>query len=183
VSNAATTAILVAGLLLAGCAAPSTGRTLAADEGRFRVAVPDGWQGVATNRAEWADNSTVALLATQPLDPQCSAAASAADDTGCTAPLVALRDGAMLVWWHSVTCVGAGCELPDGERLLIGGRPAVRTDGSHLCAALGATHEAAYFVTVSPQRVDAIVACERDATDVIRQQLAAMLEAVQWRTP
>ena len=153
---------------------------LAADEGRFRVAVPDGWQGVATDRTEWADHSTVALLATLPLDPQCAAAA---EDTGCTAPVAELREGAMLLWWHSVNCVGAGCDLPDGERLLIGGRPAVRTGGSHLCDALGATHEEVYLVTVSPQRVDAIVACERNANDAVRQQVSAVLDGVQWRTP
>lgn len=173
--------VVLLGFLLAACAAQSTGRTLAADEGRFRIAVPDGWQGVATDRAEWADHSTVALLATQPLEPQCTTGSSG--DIGCTAPVVALRDGAMLVWWHSVNCAGAGCELPDGERLLVGGRPAVRMDGSHLCDSLGATQETAYFVTVSPQRVDAIVACDRSATDAVRQQLAAMLEGVLWRTP
>ena len=175
--------VLLVGLVLAGCAAPISGRTLAADEGRFRVVLPGGWQGVATDRAEWADHATVALLATQPLDPQCPGAEGAEGDTGCTAPVAGLRDGAMLLWWRSVNCAGAACELPDGERLLIGGRPAVRTDGTHLCDALGATHEAAYFVTVSPQRVDAIVACERNATDAVRQQLSAMLEGVQWRTP
>jgi hypothetical protein len=151
------------------------------DDARFRVPVPDGWDSLATDRADWADHATVALLASQRLDPQCASVASG--ESECTTPVASLRDGALLVWWRSTNCAGSGCELPSGDHLLVGGRQAVRLGGTHLCDELGATREDAYLVTVTPQRVDAIVACGRDASEALRTQLADMLERVAWRTP
>ena len=89
----------------------------------------------------------------------------------------------MLVWWRSSNCAGSGCDLPEGDRLLVGGRQAVKTGGTHPCDVLGATRQEVYMVTVSPQRVDALVVCDRDASPAVRDQLAQMLEGVGWRTP
>ena len=84
-------------------------------------------------------------------------------------PVESLDDGSQLVWWVTTTCAGAACELPDGERLLIGGREARRIEGTGLCDDLCATSEAAYVVAVSPQRLDAIVACDHDAPASVRR--------------
>jgi hypothetical protein len=179
---AAALLVVVAG----ACTSAPGSSVLVADGGRFRVPLPEGWDSRAIDRGAWVDGTTVALISSQPLDPQCSAAsavASTASPGGCTAPLASLRPGALLAWWHTTTCAGSGCELPEGERLLVGGRQAVRVTGTHQCDALAATDEAAYLVTVTPQRVDAIVVCERNASEAVRSQLAGLLEHVQWRTP
>ena len=170
--------VLAVAALLAACS-PPTGTSLAV-EGGFRLTVPDGWDARATDPADWSDHATVAILASQRLDPQCNAVGSAGT---CTAPVASLEDRSLLVWWLSETCVGAGCDPPDGERLLVGGRQATRVSGSHLCDALAATGETAYYVNVTPQRLDAIVVCERHASDQARSQLQDLLEHVSWRTP
>jgi hypothetical protein len=170
---------LVVAFMLVGCSQP-TGNVLEVGRAGFRVAVPPGWDARGTDRTEWADGRTVALFASQPLDPQCQTSGSAQT---CTAPVASLIDGGLLVWWLSENCAGAGCEPPDGERLLVGGRPAIRIDGSQLCDRLGATSERAYLVTVTPQRLDAIVVCERNASEATQAQLRDMLEHVSWRTP
>jgi hypothetical protein len=166
--------------LLAACSQPS-GNVLAADRGGFRVAVPAGWEGRATEPADWLDHRTVAILASQPLDPQCVAGASGAGQ--CTAPLRMLNAGSMLVWWLSENCAGGSCALPDGEPLLVGGRQATQVGGSHLCDALGATSETAYVVVVTPQRLEAIVVCGRDPGDERTAQVRDLLEHVSWRVP
>ena len=120
-----------------------------------------------------------ALISTQNLDPQC-------DGPGvrnCRSPVAALADGSQLVWWVTTTCAGAACELPDGERLLIGGREARRIERTGLCDGLGATSESAYVVTVSPQRLDAIVACDKDAPASVQAELQSLIDSVDWRTP
>jgi len=167
-------------LLLGACGAPAGGSYLRADDAGFRVPVPDGWHAQDAKRQEWADQETVALLSSQPLDPQCDPVGSA---TSCTLPVGALDHGALLVWWRSAYCAGGGCQLPSGESLLVGGRQAVRISGTHLCDGLGATAEYTYLVAVTPQRVDALVTCERDAPEALRTQLANMLEHVEWHTP
>jgi hypothetical protein len=171
--------ILALALLVAACSQPP-GNVLEVGRAGFRVTVPPGWDARGTDRGEWADGRTVALLANQPLDPQCRTSGSA---QSCSAPLASLGEGALLVWWLSENCAGIRCEPPDGERLLVGGRPATRIGGSHLCASLGATSERAYLVTVSPQRLDAIVVCERNASEATQAELRDMLEHVSWRTP
>jgi hypothetical protein len=166
-------------LALAACSQP-TGNVLDVARAGFRVTVPHGWDARGTDRAEWADEDTVALFASQPLAPQCEAAGSA---VSCTTPVASLAEGAVLVWWLSENCAGASCEPPNGERVLVGGRPATRIATTHLCDSLGATAEHAYLVAVTPQRLDAIVVCERSATDETKAQLLDMLEHVSWRTP
>jgi hypothetical protein len=170
-------ALLATVVWLAACTPAPAGDVLAVDQARFRVTVPDRWDARATNPADWADGHTVALLASQSLDPQCG------QPEGCTAPVATLNDRALLMWWRSATCAGTGCEPPDGERLLVGGRPASRVEGSHLCDAMAATGEEAYLVAVTPQRVDAVVVCERNAGEGERSAMRAVLESVDWQTP
>ena len=166
---------LVLATVLVACSQPA-GNVLAAERGGFRVTLPAGWDGRATEPSDWADHRTVAILSSQPLDPQCGA-------NGCTAPIAALPDGSVLLWWLSENCAGSACELPDGEALLVGGRQATQVGGSHLCDGLGATSETAYIVTVTPQRLEAIVVCGRDASEQLMAQARDLLEHVSWRVP
>ena len=117
----------VAGLCIAGflaaCAPagdPAAGTAFSGDG--FRVQVPAGWRAEATDPDAWVGGQTVALISTQGLDPQCDGPGV----SNCRTPVAALDDGSLLVWWVTTTCAGAACELPDGERLLIGGREARR---------------------------------------------------------
>jgi len=168
-------AALAIAALLAACSQPP-GNVLVAERGGFRIALPDGWEGRATEPADWANHRTVAILASQPLDPHCDAGS-------CTAPVKTLNEGGLLVWWLSENCAGDFCQLPDGEPLLVGGRQATQVAGSHLCDALGATSETAYIVTVTPQRLEAIVVCGRDAGEAVMAQVRDLLEHVSWRVP
>jgi hypothetical protein len=97
--------------------------------------------------------------------------------------VAALDEGSLLVWWIMTTCAGATCELPYGERLLVGGREARKIERTHVCDELGATSEVAYVVTVSPQRLDAIVVCDNDAPASVQDELRSMIDSVNWRTP
>ncbi len=165
---------------MVACAAPGDGADGTAFEGDgFRVQLPDEWQALATDPHEWRGGQTIALMSTQALDPQCDGPGA----TNCRTPVETLDDGSQLVWWVTTTCAGAACELPDGQRLLIGGREARRIDSTGLCDDLHATSETAYVVAVSPQRLDAIVACDNDAPASVRAQLQSLIDSVDWRTP
>jgi hypothetical protein len=166
--------------LLVGCAPAGEAADGTAFSGDgFRVRVPAGWRAEATDPDRWRGGQTIALISTQALDPQCDGPGV----SGCNTPVAALDDGSLLVWWVTTTCAGAGCELPDGQRLLVGGREARRIETTGLCNELGATSETAYVVTVSPQRLDAIVACDNDAPASVQGQLQGLLDSVDWRTP
>lgn len=143
------------------------------------MAVPDGWHALATDPDDWRGGQTIALISTQALDPQCDGPGV----SNCRAPVAALDDGSLLVWWVTTRCAGATCELPDGERTLIGGREARRIVDTGLCDGLAASSEEAYVVTVSPQRLDAIVACDNDAAASVHDQLQGLIESIDWRTP
>jgi hypothetical protein len=176
------TAALAAAIvtLSSGCMPAAEGRTLALDEAGFRLQVPDGWDARATRASEWQRGRTVAILSNRPLDPQC---AGTGDSRSCQAPVAELDEGALLVWWQTTTCAGNACRPPDGEALLVGGRAASLTRAAGACEGLRATDEEAYIVSVSPQRLDAIVACERNAGEAVHAQLRNLLEGVDWRTP
>jgi hypothetical protein len=141
--------------------------------------VPDGWQALATDPHAWRGGQSIAFFSTQALDPQCDGPGV----TNCRTPVEALDDGSQLVWWVTTNCAGAGCALPDGERLLIGGREARRIARTGLCDDLRATSEVAYVVAVSPQRLDAIVACDNEAPASVQAQLQSLIDSVDWRTP
>jgi len=51
------------------------------------------------------------------------------------------------------------------------------------CGQIGQTDASAYLVSVSPQRLDTIVVCSRDASTATLRTLRAFLDAVEWRTP
>lgn len=176
---------VAAGLCLAlvavtGCRpAADPGNGSAFDGNGFRVRVPDGWQALATDPRSWRGGQTIALFSNQALDPQCDGPG----ESNCRAPVEALDSGSQLVWWITATCAGASCELPDGERLLVGGREARRIHSTDLCGDLGATSEVAYVVAVSPQRLDAIVACDNEASTSFQAQLQDLFDSVDWRTP
>jgi len=169
-------------LVLSACGgtAPSNSGVLAADSAGFRVAVPAGWHALATERSDWIDGKTVAILSTQPLNPQCEGSDAPRE---CRSPLVTLDSGALLIWWLSTTCAGTACVPPVGDPALVGGREATRLQGTDVCTGLGATAEEAYIVAVSPQQLDAIVVCQRDAPASVHATLADLLERVDWRTP
>jgi hypothetical protein len=176
---------VAAGLCLALVAVTACGPAADAGNGSafdgdgFRVRVPDGWHALATDPGSWRGGQTIALFSNQPLDPQCDGPGV----SNCRAPVEALDSGSQLVWWITATCAGASCELPDGERLLVGGREARRIGDTDLCAALEASSEVAYVVAVSPQRLDAIVACDNDAATSVQAQLRSLIDSVDWRTP
>jgi hypothetical protein len=167
-------------LVTATACGPAENQNRSAFDGNgFRVRVPDGWQALATDSGSWRGGQTIALISNQALDPQCDGPG----ESNCRAPLEALDEGSQLVWWITTTCAGASCELPDGERLLVGGREARRIGDTDLCDSLGATSEVAYVVAVSPQRLDAIVACDKDASTSVQAQLQSLIDSVDWRTP
>ena len=172
--------VCLAALVAAACAPAGDAADGPAFEGDgFRVRVPDGWQAVATDPRDWGGGQTIALISTQTLDPVCDGPGA----SNCRSPVEALADGSQLVWWVTTTCAGAACELPDGERILIGGREARRIERTGLCDGLGATSESAYVVTVSPQRMDAIVTCDNDAPASVKATLQSLIDSVDWRTP
>ena len=41
----------------------------------------------------------------------------------------------------------------------------------------------AYYVTVTPQRVDVLLVCARDPTDATREALLGFLDGILWRVP
>jgi len=169
----------VAAVVAAGCAPTGDGPGTTFDGDGFRVRVPNGWQALATDPHDWRGGQTIALISTQALDPQCDGPGL----TNCRMPVASLDGGSQLVWWVTTTCAGAACELPDGEPLLIGGREARRIEGTGLCDDLSATSEAAYVVAVSPQRLDAIVACDHDAPTSVQAAVQELIASVDWRTP
>ena len=177
--RAAAALCVLAGFVLS-CAPAADGTAGSTFEGDgFRVRVPIGWQALAAEPDAWRGGQTIAFISTQALDPQCDGPGV----SNCRTPVVGLDDGSLLVWWVTTTCAGAACELPDGERLLIGGREARRIESTGLCDELGASTEVAYVVTVSPQRLDAIVACDNDAAASVQEQLRGLVDSVDWRTP
>ena len=176
---AAASLVVIAGVAAACTPSAASSADNAFDGSGFRVAVPPGWHAQATDPTAWLGGQTIALISTQALDPQCDGPGV----SNCRTPVPALDEGSLLVWWVTANCAGAACELPDGERLLVGGREARRIESTGLCDELGAASEWAYVVAVSPQRLDAIVTCVNHAPASVQQQLQGLLDSVDWRTP
>lgn len=173
-------ALAVGMVVLAGCSVSdaSGGIVLAVEHAGFRVSVPQGWYAETTNDLA-GRLRVVALLSNEPLAIDCTGAGA---ERHCSQP-AALAEGSLLAWWFAATCAGVDCTPPEGEAMLVGGREASRISGSAICDNLGATSAETYVVAVSPQRLDAIMVCGRDASASIRQELEDMLEHVDWRTP
>jgi hypothetical protein len=51
------------------------------------------------------------------------------------------------------------------------------------CEEVGYTERSAYYVTVTPQRVDILIACARDPSAATRSALLGFLGAIHWRIP
>ncbi len=169
-------------VMLVGCAGPAStgGRPTRWDADGVRFTVPDGWQVRASTMAPLGGARRLLYLATQPLRDDCSGGAGAQT---CVLPIDQLAPGGVLVWWHTTTCAGPACSLPGGDLTQVGGRAAVTVPAADGCAAIGQTAASAYLVSVSPQRLDAIVVCSRDASAATLASLRALLDAVEWRTP
>jgi hypothetical protein len=167
-------------VVLAGCGgAQLTGAAvLAVEHAGFRVPLPDGWYAETTNEAA-GQLRVVAFLSNEPLGVDCTGSGEA---RRCSHPAT-LGEGGVLAWWFAAFCAGVDCTPPEGDALLVGGREASRRAGSTVCNRLDATSGETYVVAVSPQRLDAIMVCERDAPASAREELADLLEHVDWRTP
>ncbi|HEY7463880.1 MAG TPA: hypothetical protein VH987_05490 [Candidatus Limnocylindria bacterium] len=144
------------------------------------VVIPDGWSGEATAPDEWPAGRTIALIANGSLSPACE---TRDGERSCSAPATTLGDGDLVVWWLTTTCAAAACDPSSGRPLLVGGRAAVETSDVQACDPLQTTRQRAFVVTVSPQRVDALVVCERNPDAATLNQLDNLLQAIDWRTP
>jgi hypothetical protein len=167
-------------VVLAACGgAQVTGRgVLEVDHAGFAVPVPEGWYAETTNDAAGRLRA-VAFLSNEPLNLDCGGIGA---ERRCSHPAT-VAEGGLLMWWFAAFCSGVDCVPPNGEVLLIGGREASRLAASTMCDGLDATSGETYVVSVSPQRVDAIMVCRRNPPASAREALAELLEHVDWRTP
>jgi hypothetical protein len=153
------------------------GPSFASDEVRF--VAPTGWEIRQSNDRTNGPGSLVVYLANQPLRDECGMA-----ESSCTAPLAdQLRTGGMLVVWATRACVAQFCNLPAAPLLPIGNRQGVMTQADAGCDATLFTERFAYYVTVTPQRVDILLVCARDPSDGTRSAFLGFLDAIQWRIP
>jgi hypothetical protein len=177
-------AMLVAAALLASCAAPNPnptpgGPSFQRDD--FRFVAPTGWVVRLSTEVSFGPARRVLYVANQPLIDDC-----VSDATGvvCHPPLEgALRAGGMLVTWVVQQCVAQGCSLPPGPLMMIGNRQGVRAAMVSGCDEIGFTERSAYYVTVTPQRIDVLISCARDPSDGTRSAFLGFLDAIQWRIP
>jgi hypothetical protein len=171
--------LALAVILLAACGAPTDEpepTILTVEHAGFRLTVPDGWSAEPTNNIA-GQLQTVAFLSNLPLDLKCRGLGTTRE---CREPR-SLEEGSLLVTWLASFCVS--CSPPTGQPFLVGSREASLVSDSTLCQGLEPTDEETYFVVVTPQRLDAIVVCKRDAPDTADAALRAMLEHVEWSTP
>ena len=170
-------------VLLVACApnidhpAPA-GPAFESDEVRF--VAPTGWELREAARPTNGTSNFFVFVANQPLRDQCGLA-----EAFCTAPLVdELRPGGMLVIWATRLCVGQLCDGPSSAPLIaIGNRQGVVTQVDSGCEGMPVTDRSAYYVTVTPQRVDILVVCARDPSDATRSAFLGFLDAIRWRIP
>jgi hypothetical protein len=177
-------AALVGGLVivLSACAAPTGSRDGLErwDRDGVRFEVPAGWELLASTAAASGGSRRLLYLATQPMRDDCSTTAYA---QSCSLPIDQLELGGVLIWWHTTTCAGPACALPDGDLTQVGGREATAVLPAEGCGQIGQTDASAYLVAVAPQRLDTIAVCSRDASAATLGELRAFLDAVEWRTP
>lgn len=147
----------------------------------FRFVAPTGWQFQRTTVPPPHLDAIVMYLANQPLQDDCHPGGQAAT---CGSPLAnRLRPGGMLVVWTARACAAQFCNLPTGHLIQIGNRQGVHAEVDQGCDETGFTERSAYYVTVSPQRVEILLICARDPSDATRSALLGFLEAIQWRIP
>ena len=177
--------LMAVAALLAGCASSSThpvpgGASFQDDEVRF--VAPTGWEVRSSGAESYGAGGAIRLyLANQPLRQDCPVGDPAAV---CESLLGdGLRPGGMLVVWLSASCVAKGCDLPPASLIAVGNRQGVRLPLTDGCEGTGFTERSAYYVTVTPQRVDALLVCARDPSDATRSAFLGFLDAVDWRIP
>lgn len=169
-------------VLLAACATTNehpvpAGPAFQSDDIRF--VAPTGWELREAARPTLGPDNLVVFLANQPLRGECGLA-----EASCAAPLDdELRPGGMLVIWATRFCAAQRCDLPSGRLLAIGNRQGVAAPADAGCEAIHFTERSAYYVTVTPQRVDILLVCARDPTDATRAAFLGFLDAIQWRIP
>jgi hypothetical protein len=150
------------------------------DEG-VRFVAPTGWQVQRTTSVSYGPSQIRVYLANQPLHEDCPTSGSI---IVCESPLDnGLVRGGMFVVWTTDTCVATQCELPAATLISIGNRQGVRVPMTRLCEGTGFTERSAYYVTVTPQRVDVLFTCARDPSDATRSAFAGFLDAIRWRIP
>jgi hypothetical protein len=169
--------------LLVACTAADhpvpEGKTFEADDLRF--VAPTGWEVRQPSGFQSQLNRTVVFLANQPLESECRVEGPG---LACDSPLAdGLRGGGMLVWWAARACAAQFCDLPPGTLMQVGNRLGIHGPVEYGCEAAGYTQRSAYYVTVTPQRVDVLLVCALDPTDATREALLGFLDGIQWRVP
>jgi hypothetical protein len=173
--------ILASAALLGACGGPPAEEattTLTVEHAGFRLTVPDGWSAEATNNVE-GPLQIVAYLSSLPLELECTGEGMTRH---CRTPS-SLADGSLLVTWLATFCAGSSCTPPAGQPILVGGREASLVSDAVVCERFKPTEAETYFVAVTPQRLDAIAVCKRDAPDSADAALRDMLEHIDWLAP
>ena len=167
-------------LMLPACSSPPPDASAGTrwDDQGVRFTAPAGW-AVRAGGEDLSGATVLAFISNQPIQSCAGQGARAS----CPPPIASLETGGVLIEWYETHCVASGCNLPAGDQILIGGRIAVRYPGPGLCDPLQASDEEVVAVTVSPQRVDLIITCTRNANTAARAAVAAMFDSIRWRTP
>jgi hypothetical protein len=146
-----------------------------------RFVAPTGWELQPATTVPPGLDQIVVYVANQPLQDECQSDGQAVT---CGSPLVEeLRPGGILVAWAARSCVAKSCDLPGGTLIQIGNRQGVRVDVDQGCEETGFSERSAYYVTVTPQRVDILLTCARDPSDATRSSFLGFLDAIRWRIP
>ncbi len=174
---------VVCSALLVACAAADHpvpyGPSFEADDVRF--VAPSGWQVRQPSGPQSHFNRTVVYLANQLLQSECHAQGQ---ELACDSPLAdGLRAGGMLVAWAARACAAQLCDIPPETLIQVGNRLGVHAPSDDGCKGTGFTERSAYYITVSPQRVDVLLICARDPTDATREAFLGFLDTIQWRVP
>jgi hypothetical protein len=173
--------LLVSVALLAGCASniehPVPGGPSFQDE-EVRFVAPTGWEVQPSTSLSFGHGQIRLYVANQPMRADCDA------QLVCRSPLAdGLRPGGMFVVWTANSCVAKQCELPPATLISIGNRQGVRVPMTEGCEGTGFTERSAYYVTVTPQRVDVLFTCAREPGDATRSAFLGFLDAIHWRIP
>jgi hypothetical protein len=173
---------MFAGATLVSCASniehPVPGGPSFEDE-EVRFVAPTGWEVQPSTANYYGGSGQIHVyLANQALRPDCNAQAV------CQSPLAGgLRPGGMFIVWTANSCVAKSCELPPARLISIGNRQGVRVPMTVGCEGTGFTERSAYYVTVTPQRVDILFTCARAPSDATRSAFLGFLDAIHWRIP
>lgn len=172
--------VLAVVALLAACApsghATPAGSPFESDEVRF--VAPTGWEMRQPPLTD-AAGAILVYLATQPISGECGLR-----EQSCPNPLDdQLQPGGMLVTWATRSCAARSCDLPEAPLIAIGNRQGVMVPVEAGCESTAFTERTAYFVTVTPQRVDILLVCARHPSGSTRSAFLGFLDAIQWRVP